>query len=68
MSSALISLQFADTGIYIFYCLLLGHPKEGLYNSAEQKNSVRCPDMDKGFHRVTAGELLNKVQIAQKIH
>ena len=25
-------------------------------------------DMDKVFHRVTAGELLNKVQIAQKIY
>ena len=28
------------------------------------RDSSTPPDMDKGFHRVTAGELLNKVQIA----
>ena len=30
----------------------------------KKENPILDTDMDKGFHRVTAGELLNKVQIA----
>ena len=31
---------------------LLGHPKEGLYNSAEQKNSVCSSCLDQSYNRL----------------